>query len=63
MFFVVTRQKYFRNEIIGEEKDTMKKRIIDKVGGKTLNFSGTSAGGTDLRGTTLQVVLECREFI
>lgn len=53
MFFVVTRQEYSRNEITGEEKDTVEKRVIDKMGGKNSNFSGTSAGGTDLRGTTL----------
>lgn len=47
VFFVVTRQEYFRNEIIGEGKDTMEKIITDKMGGESSNFSGTSAGGTD----------------
>lgn len=51
--FVVIKQEYFRNEITGEDKDTMEKRVIDKMGGERLDFSGTSAGGTDLRGTTL----------
>lgn len=53
MFFVVTRQKYSRNKITGEEKDTVEKRVIGKMGGESSNFSGTSAGGTDLRGTML----------
>lgn len=41
MLLVVTRQEYFRNEIMGRgERDTTEKRVIDKMGGESSSCLG-----------------------